>query len=145
MLEQVGYVSARSRVSTGPHEGLLTVLAPGRSGSRSFTPKEGNFASFVLDILLFAFLVVTLGATLSATVQNYWQRERHAPRWLTAVLTGVAGMVIGAILIAAIAQPAATPQALVQRPQEASQLYIWVLATFSSLLPRYPKARNSCW
>src|SRR5260221_7195851 len=74
-------------------------------------PKEGNFVSFVLDALLFAFLVVTLGATLSATVQNYWQRERHAPRWLTAVLSGVAGMVIGAILIAAIAQPAATTNA----------------------------------
>jgi len=71
-------------------------------------PKEGNFAPFVLDTLLFAFLVVTLGATLSTTVQNYWQRERHTPRWLTAVLSGVAGIVIGAILIAAIAQPAAT-------------------------------------
>ena len=71
-------------------------------------PKEGDFASFVLDTLLFAFLVVTLGATLSAIVQNYWQRERRAPRWLPAVLSGVAGMVIGAILIAAIAQPVAT-------------------------------------
>jgi plastocyanin len=74
-------------------------------------PKEGNFASFVLDTLLFAFLVVTLGATLGATVQNYWQRERHAPGWLTPVLSAVAGMVIGAILIAAIAQPAATTSA----------------------------------
>lgn len=71
-------------------------------------PKEGGFTSFVLDTLLFAFLVVTLGAALSTTAQNYQQRERHAPRWLPAVLSGVAGMVIGAILIAAIAQPIAT-------------------------------------
>ncbi len=70
-------------------------------------PKEGNFSSFVLDTCLFAFLVVTFGATLSTTVQNYWQRERHTPRWLPTVLSGVAGIVLGAILIAAIAQPAA--------------------------------------
>jgi plastocyanin len=74
-------------------------------------PKEGNFASFVLDTLLFAFLVVTLGAALGATIQNYWQHQRHAPRWLPVVLSGVAGMVIGAILIAAIAQPASTTSA----------------------------------
>jgi plastocyanin len=71
-------------------------------------PKEGGFASFTFDILLFAFLVVTLGATLYATIQNYWQHERQAPRWLTTALSGVAGMVIGALLIAAIAQPVAT-------------------------------------
>ncbi len=68
-------------------------------------PKEGNFLSFMLDILLFAFFVVACGATLGATVQNYWQGKRRTPRWLQSVLSGVAGIVIGAILIAAIAQP----------------------------------------
>ncbi len=71
-------------------------------------PKAGGFFPFVLDILIIAFVVVTLGASIGAAVQNYRQSERKAPPWLPSALTAIAGVVIGAILIAAIAQPAAT-------------------------------------
>ncbi len=70
-------------------------------------PKGGGFFPFVLDILIIAFVLVTLGASIGATVQNYRQGERKAPRWLSSALTGVAGMVIGAIFIAAIGQTSA--------------------------------------
>lgn len=67
-------------------------------------PKAGGFFPFVLDILIIAFALVTLGTSIGATVQNYRQGERQAPRWLSSALTGIAGIVIGAILIAAIGQ-----------------------------------------
>lgn len=70
-------------------------------------PKAGGFFPFVLDILIIACALVTLGASIGATVQNYRQGERKAPRWLASTLTGLAGMVIGAILIAAIGQTSA--------------------------------------
>jgi hypothetical protein len=70
-------------------------------------PKVGGFLPFVLDILIIAFALVTLGASIGATVQNYRQGKREAPRWLSSALTGIAGMVIGAILIAAIGQTSA--------------------------------------
>lgn len=70
-------------------------------------PKAGGFLPFVLDILIIAFALVTLGASIGATVQNYRLGERKAPRWLSSALTGIGGMVIGAILIAAIGQTSA--------------------------------------
>lgn len=68
-------------------------------------PKAGGFFPFVLDILIIAFALVTLGTSIGATVQNYRLGEQHAPHWLSSALIGIAGMVIGAILIAAIGQP----------------------------------------
>jgi plastocyanin len=70
-------------------------------------PKAGGFFPFVLDILIIACALVTLGASIGATVQNYRQGKRQAPRWLSSALTGIAGVVIGAILIAAIGQTSA--------------------------------------
>jgi plastocyanin len=74
-------------------------------------PKGHGFFFFVMDVLIMAFTLITVGASIGATVQNYRQRERQAPDFLPAVLTelvvGVAGMLIGAILLAAIGQPGA--------------------------------------
>ncbi len=65
---------------------------------------------FVMDVLLIAFTLITLGASIGAAIQNYHQKgEQRASSFrspvLTGLITGVAGMLIGAILIAAIAQP----------------------------------------
>ncbi|MBA2285562.1 MAG: hypothetical protein H0W02_08775 [Ktedonobacteraceae bacterium] len=70
-------------------------------------PKAGGFLPFVLDILIIACALVTLGASIGATVQNYRQGERKAPGWLSSALTGIAGMAFGAILIASIGQTSA--------------------------------------
>src|SRR5260370_8136744 len=42
-------------------------------------PKAGGFFPFVLDILIIAFLVVTLGASIGAALQNYPQPNRKTP------------------------------------------------------------------
>jgi hypothetical protein len=72
-------------------------------------PKAGGFFPFVMDLLIIAFALVTLGASIGATVQNYSQGKRQAPRWLSSALTGIVGLVIGAILIAAIGQTSTPP------------------------------------
>src|SRR6266700_2195219 len=73
-------------------------------------PKGNGFLFFVMDVLLIAFTLITLGASIGAAIQNYHQKgEQRASSFrspvLTGLITGVAGMLIGAILIAAIAQP----------------------------------------
>lgn len=76
------------------------------------TNPKGAFPTFVLDILIIAFLLVAFVASIGATLQNYLPGSQPAPRWLPSALTGVvttvAGIVIGAILIGAISQPAAS-------------------------------------
>jgi plastocyanin len=72
-------------------------------------PKGHGFFFFLMDVLIIAFTLITLGASLGAVVQNYRQGERQAsgplPTALTGLVAGVAGMLIGAILIGALAQP----------------------------------------
>ncbi|MGH2479286.1 MAG: hypothetical protein ACRDHW_06495, partial [Ktedonobacteraceae bacterium] len=72
-------------------------------------PKGNAFFPFVMDILIIACTLLTLGASIGAAVQDYRQRERQAPDFSSAALTGlvagVTGIFIGAIFIGAIAQP----------------------------------------
>ncbi len=70
-------------------------------------PKGGEFFPFVMDLLLIAFTLVTLGASIGTAVQNYRQPLRFQPLAMTGLLAGVAGLLLGAVLIAAIAQPGA--------------------------------------
>jgi plastocyanin len=72
-------------------------------------PKGHGFFFFLMDVLIIAFTLITLGASLGAVVQNYRQGERQVsgplPTALTGLVAGVAGMLLGAILIGALAQP----------------------------------------
>jgi len=72
-------------------------------------PKGNGFFFFVMDVLLIAFTLITVGASIGAAIQNYHQGERQASGFLSPALTGliagVVGMLIGAILIGATVQP----------------------------------------
>jgi plastocyanin len=74
-------------------------------------PKGNGFFFFVMDVLLIAFTLITVGASIGAAIQNYHQGERQASSFLSPALTGlvagVAGMLIGAILIGATVQSGA--------------------------------------
>lgn len=77
-------------------------------------PKGHGFFPFVMDILLIAFTILTLGASIGAAVQNYRRDERQTTSSLSTAMTGtvarvvgvagVVGMLVGAIFIGAIAQ-----------------------------------------
>ena len=72
-------------------------------------PKGHGFFYFLMDVLIIAFTLITLGASLGALVQNSRREERHIsgplPTALTGLVAGVTGMLIGATLIGALAQP----------------------------------------
>lgn len=72
-------------------------------------PKGNGFFFFLMDVLIIAFTIITLGACIGAVVQNYRWGERHAsgllPTALTGLVAGVAGMLLGAIFIGSLAQP----------------------------------------
>jgi plastocyanin len=72
-------------------------------------PKGNGFFFFVMDVLLIAFTLITVGASIGAAIQNYHQGERQASSFRspapTGLIAGVAGMLIGAILIGATVQP----------------------------------------
>lgn len=72
-------------------------------------PKGHAFFPFVMDLIMIACTMMTLGASIGAATQNYRQGEerpsRRLPWALTGLVAGVTGMLLGAILIAAIAQP----------------------------------------
>lgn len=72
-------------------------------------PKGHAFFPFVMDLIMIACTMMTLGASIGAAVQNYRQGgerpSRHLPLALTGLVVGVVGMLLGATLIAAIAQP----------------------------------------
>lgn len=72
-------------------------------------PKGNAFFPFVMDLVMIACTMMTLGASIGAATQNYRQSGERPPRRppsaLTGLVAGVTGMLLGAILIAAIAQP----------------------------------------
>lgn len=73
-------------------------------------PKDPLFAPIVIAVALTG---IVFAAMLASVAQNYWEPDRHTPRWFGFIATGVIGMALGGIIIGAISPAPVTDAASV--------------------------------